>query len=83
MVEVKVHKKYLVVIPKEIREKLDIKVGDRLEMKMKRGKIELLPVRKVSERAIERTYGIIKTKKRVEGESLIRVIESSVEKLGE
>jgi len=44
-VEVIVTRKYQVTIPKEVREALGIKVGDRLRVSIVNGKIVLEPVR--------------------------------------
>ncbi|MEM2925133.1 MAG: AbrB/MazE/SpoVT family DNA-binding domain-containing protein [Methanocellales archaeon] len=35
MTKVKVHEKYMVVIPRDVREKLAIKVGDEVKFKLK------------------------------------------------
>lgn len=43
MVTAKVHRKYLVVVPKELREKLDIKVGDIVEFRVENDKVVLVP----------------------------------------
>ena len=45
MVEVVVTRKFQVTIPKEIREALEINVGDRLIVKIADGKIVLEPIR--------------------------------------
>jgi len=45
MVEVVVTRKFQVTIPKEIREALEINVGDRLIVKIAGGKVVLEPIR--------------------------------------
>jgi AbrB family looped-hinge helix DNA binding protein len=45
MPETIVTRKYQVTIPKEVREALGIKVGDRLIVKVENGKIVMEPVR--------------------------------------
>ena len=46
---VTVSPKYQVVIPKEIREKLGLNPGQKLEVMVYEGRIELIPVRPISE----------------------------------
>ncbi len=52
MVEVVVTRKFQITIPKEVREVLGIKVGDRLRVEVVDGRIVLTPVR--SSDALER-----------------------------
>ena len=52
MVEVVVTRKFQITIPKEVRETLGIKVGDRLRVEVVDGRIVLTPVR--SSDALER-----------------------------
>jgi len=63
--EAKVHEKYLVVIPKEVREKMALKVGDRIEFVIEGKKVMICPKRGDT-RAIGRTHGIISWKKSVD-----------------
>ncbi len=59
MPEVKVHEKYLVVIPKEVREGLGIKIGETVEFVIEKGKAVLYPHRG-SVASVKRIHGIIK-----------------------
>jgi len=61
MSKVKVHEKYLVVIPKEVREELSIKVGDEVEFAVEEGKAIMHP-RRGDVEAIRRTHGIVEWK---------------------
>jgi len=61
MSKVKVHEKYLVVIPKEVREELSIKVGDEVEFAVEEGKATIRP-RRGDVYAIRRTHGIVEWK---------------------
>lgn len=61
MPEVKVHEKYLVVIPKEIREALGIKIGETVEFVIEKGKAVLYPHRG-SEVSVKQVHGIIRHK---------------------
>jgi len=45
MIETKVTRKYQITIPKEIREKLGIKIGDRMLVKEEEGRIILIPIK--------------------------------------
>ncbi len=54
--EVVVTRKYQVTIPKEVREKLGISVGDRLLVRVVDGRIVLEPIR--AENALERLASI-------------------------
>ena len=49
MATVKVSPKYLVVIPREVREELGIKVGENVQIFLYDGRIEFVPVRKARE----------------------------------
>jgi len=42
---VKVHPKYLVVIPKEVREQAHISLGDKLVARFRKGEVVLTPVK--------------------------------------
>lgn len=48
MASVTVSSKYQIVIPRAIREALAIKAGDRLHALQYRGRIELVPVRRMA-----------------------------------
>jgi len=61
MTEVKVHEKYLVVIPKDVREALGIKIGETVEFVVEKGKAVLYPHRG-SIASVKRIHGIIKHK---------------------
>ena len=61
MPEVKVHEKYLVVIPKEVREALGIKIGETVEFVIEKGRAVLYPHRG-SEASVKRVHGIISHK---------------------
>ena len=61
MSEVKVHEKYLVVIPKEVREALGIKIGETVEFVVEKGKAVLYPHRG-SVASVKSIHGIIKHK---------------------
>ena len=49
MATVKVSPKYQVVIPREVREELGIKVGENVQIFLYDGRIEFVPVRKERE----------------------------------
>ena len=59
MTEVKVHDKYLIVIPKNVREALGIKIGEKVEFVIEKGKAVLYPHRG-SVSSVRRLHGIIK-----------------------
>ncbi|MDO9096998.1 MAG: AbrB/MazE/SpoVT family DNA-binding domain-containing protein [Candidatus Methanoperedens sp.] len=59
MTEVKVHNKYLIVIPKTVREALGIKIGETVEFVIEKGKAVLYPHRG-SAASVRRLHGIIK-----------------------
>ena len=61
MTEVKVHDKYLIVIPKNVREALGIKIGEKVEFVIEKGKAVLYPHRG-SVASVRRLHGIIKHK---------------------
>jgi AbrB family looped-hinge helix DNA binding protein len=61
MTEVKVHDKYLVVIPKNVREALGIKIGENVEFVVEKGKAVLYPHRGNAS-SVRRVHGIIKHK---------------------
>ena len=47
MSQVKISPKFQIVIPKEIREQMSLKAGQRLELMSADGRIELVPVEPV------------------------------------
>ena len=49
MEAVKISPKYQVVIPKKIRETLNLSPGQKVQMVAFEGRIEMIPVRKISE----------------------------------
>lgn len=59
MTEVKVHDKYLIVIPKNVREALGIKIGEKVEFVIEKGKAVIYPHRG-SVASVRRLHGIIK-----------------------
>ncbi len=59
MTEVKVHEKYLVVIPKDVRESLGIKIGETVEFVLEKGRAVLYPHRG-NIASVRRVHGIIK-----------------------
>ncbi|HEY9205520.1 MAG TPA: AbrB/MazE/SpoVT family DNA-binding domain-containing protein [Candidatus Methanoperedens sp.] len=61
MTEVKVHPKYLVVIPKDVREALGIKIGETVEFVIEKGRAVIYPHRG-SAASVRRVHGIIKHK---------------------
>jgi len=79
MVEVVVTRKFQVTIPKEIREALEINVGDRLIVKIADGKIVLEPIRPSD--ALKRLFTIadrfLDGPKRIDA---VRLIEESLER---
>ncbi len=58
MTEVKVHEKYLVVIPRDVREALGIKIGETVEFVIEKGKAVLYPHRG-SVASVRRVHGIV------------------------
>lgn len=59
MTEVKVHNKYLIVIPRNVREALGIKIGETVEFVIEKGKAVLYPHRG-STASVRSLHGIIK-----------------------
>ena len=49
MEAVKISPKYQVVIPKKVREALNLKPGQQIQMVAFENRIEMIPVRKISE----------------------------------
>lgn len=65
MTEVKVHNKYLIVIPKNVREALGIKIGETIEFVVERGRAVLYPHRG-NVKSVKRVHGIVKHKGTIE-----------------
>ncbi|MDD5473775.1 MAG: AbrB/MazE/SpoVT family DNA-binding domain-containing protein [Candidatus Methanoperedens sp.] len=61
MTEVKVHDKYLIVIPKDVRDALGIKIGETVEFVIEKGKAVLYPHRG-NAASVGRVHGIIRHK---------------------
>jgi AbrB family looped-hinge helix DNA binding protein len=59
MSKVKVHPKFLVVLPKDVRETLRIAIGDIVEIKVEDGKGIIIPLQRSSKKAVLDTHGII------------------------
>lgn len=59
MTEVKVHEKYLVVIPKDVRKALGINIGETVEFVIEKGRAVLYPHRG-SVNSVKRVHGIIR-----------------------
>lgn len=72
---VKVHPKYMVVLPKDVRETLSIRVGDKVDVKVKDHKAEITPLKKASIKAVRETHGMFKIPKDAD---IDKVIEKSV-----
>jgi len=73
----KVHKKYLVVVPKDVRKKLGVEVGDIIEFKMEDDKVVLVPRLRGKAEAVLDSYGSVK----FEGE-IDRTMERGYRKIG-
>jgi AbrB family looped-hinge helix DNA binding protein len=61
MTEVKVHDKYLVVIPKDVRETLGLRIGEKVDFVVEKGKGVIYPKRG-SPASVKKLHGIIKHK---------------------
>ncbi len=59
MTEVKVHEKYVVVIPRDVREALGIKIGETIEFVIEKGKAVLYP-HHGSVASVRWVHGIVK-----------------------
>jgi len=77
MVMAKVHKKYLVVVPKDVRKKLGIEVGDIVEFKIEDDKVILVPRLTGKVEEVLESYGSVK----FEGE-INRAMERGYRKIG-
>ena len=56
----KVYQKYMVVLPKAVREQLRIQIGDRLGVEAKAGKVEMVPLRRARPEAVQESYGMFR-----------------------
>ncbi|MCK4928294.1 MAG: AbrB/MazE/SpoVT family DNA-binding domain-containing protein [Methanosarcinales archaeon] len=61
MTEVKVHDKYLVVIPRDVREKLGLRIGETVDFVVEHEKAVIYPKRG-DPASVEKLHGIIKHK---------------------
>ncbi len=61
MTEVKVHDKYLVVIPKDVRETLGLRIGETVDFVVEHEKAVIYPKRG-DPASVEKLHGIIKHK---------------------
>lgn len=61
MTEVKVHDKYLVVIPRDVRETLGIRIGETVDFVVEQEKAVIYPKRGDPD-SVEKLHGIIKHK---------------------
>jgi len=66
MVMAKIHKKYLVVVPKDVRKKLSIEVGDIIEFKVEGDKVVLVPRLRGKAEAVVGSYGSVKFEGEIE-----------------
>ena len=57
---VKITRKYQITIPKEIREKLNLRVGDLLKVELEDGKIVLRPLIKREKDPLEEMLNLVK-----------------------
>jgi len=58
MTEVKIHDKYLMVIPKDVRETLKLRIGETVDVVVEKGKAVLYPKRG-SITSVRKLHGII------------------------
>ncbi len=76
MPTVKITRKYQVTIPKEIREKLNLRVGDLLRVEVEGDKIILKPVIKPRENPVEEMLNLIRESLDVDA---VKLVEESWE----
>jgi len=76
MPTVKITRKYQVTIPKEIREKLNLRVGDLLRVEVEGDKIILKPVIKPRENPVEEMLNLIREPLDVDA---VKLVEESWE----
>jgi AbrB family looped-hinge helix DNA binding protein len=72
---VKVHPKYMIVLPKAIRTALGIRVGDTLDVKLIKRKAEITPLRMTSLEAVRKTYGMFRIPRNVDVDTVIERAE--------
>jgi len=65
MPEVKIHDKYLVVIPKDVRETLGLRIGETVDFVVEKGKAVLYPKRG-NATSVRKLHGIIEHKGTIE-----------------
>jgi AbrB family looped-hinge helix DNA binding protein len=65
MDKVKVRPKYSIILPKDVRARLGIKIGDILEIKVEDGKGIIIPLQR-RKRAVLKSHGIIKWEGEIE-----------------
>jgi AbrB family looped-hinge helix DNA binding protein len=58
MTEVKIHNKYLVVIPKDVRDTLGLQIGETIDFVVEKGKAVLYPKRG-NVASVRKLHGII------------------------
>ena len=61
MTEVKIHNKYLIVIPKDVRDTLGLKIGETIDIVVEKGKAVLYPKRG-NVASVRKLHGIIEHK---------------------
>jgi len=71
----KVHQKYMVVVPKEIRKSLGLKVGDKVVWENKAEKAELKPLKRSEKGDIDKAYGRLKVKDWKKFEKTMKKVE--------
>ncbi|MCD6357456.1 MAG: AbrB/MazE/SpoVT family DNA-binding domain-containing protein [Thermoproteales archaeon] len=76
MPTVKITRKYQVTIPKEIREKLNLRVGDLLRVEVEGDKIILKPVIKPRENPVEEMLNLVREPLDVDA---VKLVEESWE----
>ncbi len=77
----KIHPKNLIVIPKEARKMLGLRIGDRLKVRVKNHSfIELVPLKHTDKNALEKSYGAFPLKKEVD---IVKAVEESITKLAD
>ena len=79
MTKVKVRERYLVIIPKDVREALGIKIGETVEFIVDKGKAVLYPHHR-STASVRRVHGIIRHEGTIEEgiEDGYRVMEKTL-----
>jgi len=77
MITAKVHKKYLVVVPKDVRKKLGVEVGDIIEFKIEDDRVILVPRLRGRTEEVLDSYGSVKFKGEID-----KTMESGYRKIG-